>query len=129
MKTRFEPTDISARSGLVSPPRYAYQKDPDSTESNETKLALDLFYEAFESSKAGAYVARAVARSLQGNWKLDRKIISHNASYPSGKLSGTAKFLPRFPTRDDGPCDVEYLYLEEGDFATESGLNFTAKRR
>lgn len=115
--------------GIVAPPRYAYEAVPGSTEKKETELALKLLYEIFDNSTAGTFVARAVARSLQGNWNIDRKITSHSASYPSGTLTGTAKFLPRFPTRDDGPCDLEYLYLEEGDFATETGLNFTAKRR
>ena len=115
--------------GLVSPSRYAYEPKPGSTESKETELALELFYKTFESSSAGTFVARAVARSLLGKWNIDRKITSHSASYPSGTLSGTAKFLPRFPTRDEGPCDLEYLYLEEGDFAADTGLTFTAKRR
>ncbi|KAG9245656.1 flavin-containing monooxygenase-like protein [Calycina marina] len=125
---RFEPKDPSARTGQVSPNRYTYAKETGTTERHENELARSLFYMTFEKSKGGVFVAWAVCRSLQGNWKLERSITSHNDSYPSGTLSGTAKFVPRLPTGDDGPCDVEYLYLEQGDLSTETGMNFTAKR-
>ena len=113
--------------GQVFPPRYTYERTTE-TSQNETQLARKIFYETFEESKAGKFVARAVSRSLQGNWKLDRQIISHSSSYPSGSLTGMAKFLPRLSTADDATI-MEYLYLEEGNFSTDNGLNFTAKRR
>ena len=86
------------------------------------------------------YVARAVFRSLAGEWKLEREIISQLPSHPSGHFSGMAKFLFRDTTRDGweavfdklnaaGATGGEYLYVEEGDFKATNGLTFRATRR
>lgn len=124
---RQEPSgDLSSRTGQVTPARYTYA-DAGETEKAETNLALKLFYDAFEESRQGKYLAKVVFRAMQGDWKLNREIKSFIESYPSGTLEGTAQFLPRYPTEEG--FDFEYLYLEKGEFTSSSGLKFTAKRR
>ncbi|KAK0734571.1 hypothetical protein B0T26DRAFT_737200 [Lasiosphaeria miniovina] len=95
------------------------------------------------------FVARAVFRSLLGEWKLERSLVSRLPSHPSGHFSGTARFLLREGTRDgrgddaaikevdddsdetgaDADLGMEYLYIEEGDFTADNGLRFRASRR
>ncbi|KAF3916452.1 hypothetical protein ABW21_db0209178 [Orbilia brochopaga] len=90
----------------------------------------------------GQFVARAIFRSLLGEWKLERDLISRLPEQPSGHFSGTAKFLLRDGTADGRESDfpqletrggdrgLEYLYIEEGQFVDESkGLRFNATRR
>lgn len=92
----------------------------------------------------GKFVARAVFRSLLGEWKLERSIVSQLPSHPSGQFSGTAKFLLRDGTADgregilaargrrsseDVDMGLEYLYVEEGDFTADNGMQFRATRR
>jgi hypothetical protein len=120
--------DPSARTGQVTPSRYTYELDKVSkTQKNEITLARKLFYNTFDDSAKGKYLARVTFRAMQGDWKLNRVIKSFIDSYPSGTLDGTAQFLPRFPTAEG--FDAEYLYLEKGDFTSDQGLRFTAKRR
>lgn len=124
---RWEPSnDASSRTGQVFPPRYTFDSKSE-VQARETDLALKLFYNTFEESAGGKFLPRAVFRALQGNWKLDRVINSVIDSYPSGKLKGTAQFLPRYPTADE--FDMEYLYLEKGDFKSTAGYTFSARRR
>jgi len=123
----WEPEDSHAeRTGLVFPARYTYD-NASAAQKSETKSALDLFYGTFKASEEGKFLARAVFKAMQGDWKLNRVIDSFIESYPSGKLEGTAQFLPRFPTAEG--FDKEYLYLEKGEFTSKAGLKFTAKRR
>ncbi|KAK4184164.1 hypothetical protein QBC35DRAFT_506512 [Podospora australis] len=87
------------------------------------------------------FAAKAVFRSLLGEWKLERELISKLPSHPSGHFSGTAKFLLRAGTREgresefdrfaaeDGDPVTEYLYIEEGDFKATNGFSFRATRR
>jgi hypothetical protein len=86
------------------------------------------------------FVARAVFRSLLGEWKVERDIRSRSPNYPAGYFTGTAKFLLRQGTREghevefdaliqDGYPSLEYLYVEEGVFKAENGLEFPANRR
>ncbi|KAG0650793.1 Flavin-monooxygenase glucosinolate S-oxygenase 3 [Hyphodiscus hymeniophilus] len=125
---RVEPdAEKDTRSGLVFPPRYTYS-DASDAEKSETNAALTVFNKTFsDSEKSGKFLARAVFRAMQGDWKLERQIESFISTYPSGKLSGTAKFLPRRPTEEG--YDAEYLYVESGEFETSTGMKFTAKRR
>jgi hypothetical protein len=118
--------DPDARTGQVTPARYT-DDNASATEKAETELALKLFYNTFDESAQGRYLARATFRAMQGDWKLNREIKSFIESYPSGTLDGSAQFLPRYPT-DEG-FDAEYLYLERGEFTSTTGLKFTAKRR
>ncbi|TVY27389.1 Flavin-containing monooxygenase FMO GS-OX-like [Lachnellula hyalina] len=123
---RTEPGDSTGRTGLVLPSRYL----PDSasaTERKEAASALSIIdHTITASAKTGKYVARAAFRAMQGDWTLQRTITSRIATYPSGTLSGTASFKPRFPT--DPAFDAEYLYIENGEFSATNGLKFGAKR-
>ena len=125
---RFEPDGKEdSRSGIVFPARYLPSNASEKSRA-EAKKALDSIDRIFAASKEkGLYVARAIFRGMQGDWKLERSLDSSIASYPSGKFSGTAKILPRKPTAEG--FDKEYLYVEEGDFTTENGLAFKANRR
>lgn len=124
---RFQPENDNARTGLVLPARYSYAT-ASKKQKSQIDFALTRFYNIFtQSGTERKYLAHAVFRSLQGDWKLERDITSFIDSYPSGKLTGTAKFLPRYPTEEG--FDVEHLYLEKGDFNTTTGLRFSANRR
>jgi len=115
------------RSGLVTPSRYSYAESSD-TEKSETTTALTTFNNTFvDSEKKGKFLARAVFRAMQGDWKLKRQIESFISTYPSGTFSATANFHPRKPTEKG--YDGEYLYVESGEFSTTTGMKFTAKRR
>jgi hypothetical protein len=125
--TRFEPDDADGRTGLVFPPRYT-PNDAGDIEKLCTKTALERFYATFEGSeKRMRFLARAAFRALQGTWRLEREINSFADGWRSGKLVGTAWMFPRFPTTEG--FDKEYLYLERGEFLTNTGLKFTANRR
>lgn len=94
----------------------------------------------------GKFVARAVFRSLLGEWRLERDLVSKLPSHPTGHWSGTARFLLRQGTKDGRQCagpsgeavvdddddddlGLEYLYIEEGEFRTTGGVAFPATRR
>jgi hypothetical protein len=115
------------RSGLVYPPRYTYA-DSSGVEKAETFNAMKILNDTFtDSEKRGKFLARAVFRAMQGDWKLERQIESFIGTYPSGTFSASAKFLPRYPTEEG--YDSEYLYVESGEFLSNTGIKFTAKRR
>ncbi|KFX90331.1 hypothetical protein V490_06503 [Pseudogymnoascus sp. VKM F-3557] len=96
-------------------------------EATELQEALRLINQEIEGSRSGKFVAKAIFRSLQGNWVLDRTIKSNISTYPSGSFIGTAKFYPRRPTAEG--FSAEYLYVEDGDFKTDTGMQFRATRR
>ncbi|KAK6357942.1 hypothetical protein TWF730_007298 [Orbilia blumenaviensis] len=90
----------------------------------------------------GRFVARAVFRSLLGDWKLDRKVESQRPEQPTGRFVGTASFHLRNGTshgreeefanieREGGDQGYEYLYIENGEFIDETKrLRFNATRR
>jgi tRNA A64-2'-O-ribosylphosphate transferase len=59
-------------------------------------------------------------------WSFHRTLTSALPTHPSGTVSGTATFTPcilpaSFP--------LTLLYTEEGDFVTDTGLKFTARRK
>ncbi|KAF7959576.1 hypothetical protein EAE96_001192 [Botrytis aclada] len=124
---RQEPTDDpEARTGIVLPSRYIYSH-ASSAQKEQAALALSAISSTFDSSTRGAFVSKAIFRSLQGTWRLSRSLKSSLSTFPSGTFTGTAKFLPRFPTTPS--FDSEYLYIEEGDFVTDTGMTFKASRR
>ncbi|CAK7206243.1 hypothetical protein SEUCBS139899_009030 [Sporothrix eucalyptigena] len=88
---------------------------------------------AVSGLKNHRFVARAVFRSLQGIWKLDRMLTSRLPSHPSGRFIGTAEFRLRESTKDgllgSDTADEEYLYVEDGTFTASSGPSFRATRR
>ncbi|KFY29706.1 hypothetical protein V494_08531 [Pseudogymnoascus sp. VKM F-4513 (FW-928)] len=113
----------------VSPALYAtgLQGLGGDEEAIESKEALQLIQQEVDGSRSGKFVAKAIFRSLQGNWVLNRTINSNISTYPSGSLVGTARFYPRRPTAEG--FAAEYLYVEDGDFKTDTGMQFRATRR
>lgn len=131
---------------ILTPARYL-SPDADESQQREAQLALSQTSQtAIASLTKGKFVAKAVFRSLLGEWQLERDLISSLPSHPSGHWSGTAKFLLRQGTKDGlacvsrdsdnatsndseaEPC-LEYLYIEEGEFKTSTGIAFPATRR
>lgn len=125
-----EPNDngFKGRDGCISPSRYQ-AKSIDATQTDA--VMKDLHQTWNDCVVKGKYVARAAFRALQGSWTIDRIIKSAIPTFPSGKLTGTASFHPRFPTSDRSgqSFDFEYLYTESGDFTTSTGHSMTASRR
>lgn len=131
---------------ILTPARYP-SLSASEFQRAETVKSLQQTETAAREGVAGArFVARAVFRSLLGEWKLERDLVSVLPSHPSGHFSGTARFLLRDGTRDgrEGVFDaaageergsgadwagMEYLYIEEGDFTAANGLSFRATRR
>jgi hypothetical protein len=127
--TRQEPpgTSPDVKTGIVLPPRYL-PESASPAQKNDAKKALEVIDRIFaHSASEGKFVARAVFRALQGIWHLERTITSKLETFPSGSLSGTASFLPRYPTKED--AEMEYLYFEEGEFRPSWGGTMSAKRR
>lgn len=132
---------------ILTPARYA-SKGLTAEQHREVARSLRQTHEAAVGGLAGGrFVAGAVFRSLLGEWHLERDLVSKLPSHPSGRWSGTARFLLRRGTRDgrtcakntdDGPASdgagdddpgLEYLYIEEGTFTATNGLTFPATRR
>lgn len=129
----------------LTPSRYPSPND-DAAAKEEAEKSLkqtrDLSIECLTSPR---FVARGVFRSLLGEWRLERDLTSRLPSHPSGKFVGTAQFLLRERTSEglqcaadpnstascdeDGGEDLEYLYIEDGEFKTTSGFGFRATRR
>ncbi|MCJ1330177.1 hypothetical protein MMC10_006860 [Thelotrema lepadinum] len=108
------------------PVTYARYLDDGSSkgEAQRTMLSIKDFQ---KSAEAGRLAPRATMRGLQGPWKMQRKLQSVIADYPSGTLTGTASFHPRAPT--DPEYDLEYLYVEKGSLVTEQGLSMNTHRK
>lgn len=122
----FEPVVVGEGSCVpVTPALYTTNPQPDARE--EATKALRLAVQDIRASQSGKFVAKAIFRGLQGNWTLNRTIKSNISTYPSGSFDGTAKFHRRNPTGEG--FDEEYLYIEDGDFKTDTGLQFRATRR
>jgi hypothetical protein len=121
---------------ILTPARYP-PKSPTAFQQAETLTSLQQTQAtALAGLTSAKFVAKAVFRSLLGEWKLERALTSKLPSHPSGHFSGTAKFLLREGTRDgreaafdDGEPGLEYLYIEEGDFRASNGFTFRATRR
>ncbi|KAK1757861.1 hypothetical protein QBC47DRAFT_295955 [Echria macrotheca] len=125
---------------ILTPARYPSQilKEPQQLEVRECLRQTE--NTAWAGISSAKYLGKAVFRSLLGEWKLERDLISRLPSHPSGHFSGTAKFLLREGTNDGresqfdklaetGDAGMEYLYIEEGDFKASNGLTFRATRR
>ncbi|KAM0463208.1 hypothetical protein ACHAPV_003336 [Trichoderma viride] len=129
----------------LTPARYPSPSD-DAAAKEEAEKSLkqtrDLSIECLTTPR---FVARGVFRSLLGEWRLERDLTSRLPSHPSGKFVGTAQFLLRERTSEGLQCaadpnstascdedsgeDLEYLYIEDGEFKTTSGFGFRATRR
>lgn len=151
---------------ILTPARYAAKDRMTPAQAAEVALSLRQTHEtALAGLTRGKFVARAVFRSLLGEWQLERDLLSKLPSHPSGHWSGTAWFLLRQGTKDglrcvtnggggatpagansegthnrdeggdhndddddDADC-LEYLYIEEGEFKTTTGITIPATRR
>lgn len=135
---------------ILTPARYA-SKGLTAAQHVELDKSLRQTHETAVGGLArGRFVARAVFRSLLGEWQLERDLVSKLPSHPSGHWSGTARFLLRQGTADGNRCAVngtangdtadhedaedddpglEYLYIEEGNFTATNGMAFRATRR
>lgn len=125
---------------ILTPARYPARSLTEFQQAEVVKSLKQTETAAWAGVSSTKFVARAVFRSLLGEWKLERDLISKLPSHPSGHFSGTAKFLLRDGTRDgresefdalgeDDDRGLEYLYVEEGDFKASNGLTFRATRR
>ncbi|KAH6854080.1 hypothetical protein B0I37DRAFT_441135 [Chaetomium sp. MPI-CAGE-AT-0009] len=125
---------------ILTPSRYPSASLTEAQRIEVAKSLKDTEATAWAGLGSTKFVARAVFRSLLGEWKLERDLTSKLPSHPSGHFSGTAKFLLREGTKDgreaafdalcaDGDPGLEYLYIEEGDFKAANGLTFRATRR
>lgn len=133
-----QPRSLSLNEGpldFLSPSRYQGRGDDDESRSEGRKSVEDALRVAEEGLTMTRFVPRAVFRSLLGTWRLERDVESRLPSHPSGHFSGTAQFLLRemtsdgLPPRTDDGIGMEYLYVEDGEFKTESGFGFRATRR
>lgn len=126
---RIEPEGAAegSRSGNVLSSRYLNNNASETQLQQSTAAILDVNKTLKASSESGRFVPWAIFRAMQGDWKLEREIISRRSDYPSGNLSGSAYFYPRAPTDDS--FDFEYLYQENGEFVSSQGFRFTATRR
>ena len=112
------------REGCTSPARFL---SPTTARSESDAVMDDLHTIWNDCILHGRFVARAVMRAFQGNWTISRKIQSTRGSFPSGSLEGNASFHPRIPSSQG--YDLEYLYIESGDFTTSTGYTMPATRR
>jgi hypothetical protein len=123
---------------VLTPARYPSKNLTAEQEAEVRKSLADTHSTLVASLSKGRFVARAVFRSLLGEWKLSRRIASQLPSLPSGTFTGTAKFLLRDGTADgrgaetggtEDDLGMEYLYVEDGEFKADNGLCFRATRR
>ncbi|KAI1175060.1 hypothetical protein F4777DRAFT_551789 [Nemania sp. FL0916] len=135
---------------ILTPARYISSGASEA----QCKQAIQNLQSTHNTAMAGltgtSFVAGAVFRSLLGEWSLERDLVSKLPSHPSGRFSGTAKFLLRAGTADgreskfssaqsveDSPNNadaldmgLEYLYIEDGEFtAAGTNMRFRATRR
>ena len=129
-----------AEMDILTPARYPSKQLSEFQRAEMVKSLRQTESTAWAGLSNGRFVARGTFRSLLGEWRLERDLVSKMPSHPSGHFSGTAKFLLREGTRDgreaqfdevgsDGDPGLEYLYIEEGDFKASNGLTFRATRR
>ncbi|KAK4171631.1 hypothetical protein QBC36DRAFT_339607 [Triangularia setosa] len=126
---------------VLTPARYPSKRLNEFQRLEVTESLKQTEATVWAAISSGKFVAKAVFRSLLGEWKLERKLVSKLSSHPSGHFSGTAKFLLREGTRDGREAEfdkivkegsdvgMEYLYIEEGDFKADNGFTFRATRR
>lgn len=118
---------------ILTPARYAPVNATDAQMTEVEKNLSSTHDTAMAGLTKAKFVAQAVFRSLLGDWKVERENVSRS-DHPSGRFVGTAKFLLREGTSDgrqipqDGDLGMEYLYIEEGDFTTNTGITMRASR-
>lgn len=125
---------------ILTPARYTDSTDDEKAKEDAKLLRENTHRVTLQGLTTPHFVPRAVFRSLLGTWTLERDLISKLPSHPSGHYSGTAQFLLRGKTTDGLQCAAngtntqdargwEYLYIEDGEFKTDTGFGFRATRR
>ncbi|CAJ2501278.1 Uu.00g041310.m01.CDS01 [Anthostomella pinea] len=131
---------------ILTPARYLAPTASEAQRAQARQSLESTHSTALAGLSGGRFVAGAVFRSLLGEWRLEREIVSRLPSHPSGRFVGTGRFLLREGTADgreqsgeDGETGtkenmkdwgLECLYVEDGDFtASGTGLRFRATRR
>ncbi|TFB00452.1 putative flavin-containing monooxygenase 1 [Trichoderma ghanense] len=143
-------TPTTSRNNLpldpLTPSRYPSPSDSPEAKNEAEKSLKQVRDVTVECLTTPRFVARGVFRSLLGTWRLERDLTSRLPSHPSGKFVGTAQFLLRDRTSEGLQCasdpnsvdthdddgggeDLEYLYIEDGEFQTSTGFGFKATRR
>ncbi|KAK8206639.1 hypothetical protein M8818_004473 [Zalaria obscura] len=67
---------------------------------------------------------KGIFDSLEGSWKLHRRLTSALPAFPSGTLTGSATFTPHAAFNGSS-----YLYHETGELKTDQGHVLKAKRK
>ncbi|EGO52008.1 hypothetical protein NEUTE1DRAFT_89878 [Neurospora tetrasperma FGSC 2508] len=136
---RVPPADQSMN--ILTPARYPAKRTSEAQRTEATKSIQQTESTTWSGVSSARFVAKAIFRSLLGEWKLERDLVSRLPTHPSGHFSGTARFLLRERTRDgreaehdaalekDDDIGLEYLYVEEGTFTASNGFSFRATRR
>ncbi|KAK8088982.1 hypothetical protein PG997_003943 [Apiospora hydei] len=120
---------------ILTPARYVSEGAAQSQIAEVEKNLACTHETALGGLTKAKFVAQAVFRSLLGEWKLERDLVSKLPSHPSGRFVGTAKFILRQGTADgrnaadQDDLGMEYLYIEDGDFMASNGMKFRATRR
>ena len=120
---------------ILTPARYAAEGISEERREAVERNLVSTHETALAGLTKAKFVAQAVFRSLLGEWKLERDLVSKLPSHPSGRFIGTAKFLLREGTADGrhvpegGDLGMEYLYVEDGEFTASNGMAFRATRR
>lgn len=95
------------------------------------KLSHDDEKSSFEENVAANASVKILPKDVflifKGYWNVDRRLESEMNTFPSGNFKGAASFEMRSPT--DSAYDVEYLYMENGEFCSDQGLVIPATRR
>lgn len=115
---------LSINSDLPSP--IVPSRYPSASTQTDFNTLTALASTLHDASTNGKFMARAIFRALHGKWSLHRSLKSRIATYPSGTFIGSATFKPRKPT--DVGYEAEYLFQEDGEFVTELGMKFNARR-
>lgn len=66
----------------------------------------------------------AIFKSLEGTWKLHRRLTSELPAFPSGTFTGSATFTPHGAFNNSS-----YLYHETGELVTDTGYTLRANRK
>jgi len=111
-----DPSSISASTPVSKPDSKDDSNGPQNP-SSSSKPKTSLPFRAFS----------ALATSPDKSWKLSRTLTSKLPTHPSGIVNGTATFVPCATGSDDYVS--AYLYSEEGEFVTDNGLRFNARRK
>ncbi|CAI9635388.1 trna a64-2-o-ribosylphosphate transferase [Alternaria burnsii] len=78
------------------------------------------------SSSIAKNIFESLRNSANTSWNFQRTLRSSLPTHPSGTVAGIATFTPCNLPDNSRPT---LLYAEQGDFITDTGLKFTARRK